>query len=398
MKGYDSHLIIKGLKNQFKEINCIPLNAEKYLTITLDNFKFIDSFSFLSISLEKLVETTLKDAKSIPHTFKHTHQLCESISKSYPVDKAYLAYFTMMGMLCRKGVYPYDYMDSLQRFNETEFPSQSDFYSQLSKSEISTDDHEFGAKVYKTFKCNNLGDYHDLYLKTDITLLADVFNNFRTLSLKSYKLDPIYYVSLPSFAWDAMLNMTKVEITLLNDQQIEIYQMIEESMRGGISMISNRFSKANQPNLSGYDINKQLTELIYLDANNLYGWAMSQYLPLNDFKMTENFDHFTPAVIQSLSDTDSTGFIFEVDLKYGDVNLQSGIDLHNLHNDYPVAVEHIIPTKDMWSTYSIDHASRINHKESKVAKLIPNLNDKTKYVVHYRNLKLYLQLGLEITK
>lgn len=383
LQGYDGHLIIKGLKNQFKKITCIPLNTEKYLTITLDNFMFIDSYSFLSLSLEKLVANTRSEG-NLEQNFRHTRALCQSLIKDSK------DYSTLMDLLTRKGEYPYDYMDSFARFEETQLPPAEEFYSQLTKTSITPEDYAFAQNIWKVTECKTLGDYHDLYLKTDVCLLADVFENFRDLAIKYYELDPAYYVSLPSYAWDAMLLSTKVELYAFNDTQKDMYAMIEKSIRGGISMISNRFSKANHNKLTDYDPSEKLAQLIYLDANNLYGWAMSQHLPLDQFLWIPEPELFTTESIMNIADDAVNGYILEVDLEYP-------TELHDTHNDYPCAVEHVIPDESMWSPYSLDLAIRTEHKPSKVAKLIPNLKNKTKYVIHYRNLKLYLQLGLKLT-
>ena len=146
-------------------------------------------------------------------------------------------------LLKRKGVYPYEYMDSFEKFNETQLPDKSKFFSSLNDAHINDDDYTHAQNIWKTFQCKTLGDYHDLYLKTDILLLADVFENFRKTCLKHYGLDPCYYFSDPGLAWDAMLKMTGIELELIND--IDMSHMIQSGMRGGISYISTRYSKAN---------------------------------------------------------------------------------------------------------------------------------------------------------
>jgi len=130
----------------------------------------------------------------------------------------------------------------------------------------------------KTFR-----EYHDLYLKTDVLLLADVFENFRNICLNNYDLDPTWYYTSPGLAWDACLKKTEVELKLLSDPDMLL--MVEQGIRGGVSMISKRYAKANNKYMGDkFDPNEEPRFIQYLDANNLYGWAMSHPLPVRDFK------------------------------------------------------------------------------------------------------------------
>ena len=161
------------------------------------------------------------------------------------------------------------------------------FYSKLNNEHISDEDYEHAQKVWEAFDCKTLKDYHDLYLESDVLLLADVFETFRDVCMTNYELDPAWYYTAPGLAWDAALKMTKVELEMLTD--IEMLDMFEEGIRGGISSIMHRHAKANNKYM-GKDFNpKELIKyLIYLDANNLYGWAMFMPLPTKGFKwMTE---------------------------------------------------------------------------------------------------------------
>ena len=177
-------------------------------------------------------------------------------------------------------------MDSLERFEETSLPSIDKFYSKLNDSGITEDDYSHALKIWEKFECKNIGDYCDLYCRTDVLLLADVFENFRKKCLLYYKLDPTHYFTSPGMSWDALLKKTGVEIELLTDY--DQYMFIERGIRGGISMSSKRFVKANNPMVSDYDPEKEKSYIMYLDANNFYGWAMSQALPTGRFKWVEN--------------------------------------------------------------------------------------------------------------
>ena len=164
--------------------------------------------------------------------------------------------------------------------------------------------------------------YQDLYLKTDVILLADVFEHFRKVCKENYKLDPAWYYTSPGLAWDAMLKIIKIELELLSDPQM--YLMVENGIRGGISTITKRYSKANNPYMSlRYNPDKENVYLAYLDANNLYGWAMSKKLPVRDFKWMNE---------KELQNWEKFPCILEVDLKYPE-------ELHDLHNEYLLARE-----------------------------------------------------------
>lgn len=289
--------------------------------------------------------------------------------------------------MVRKGVYPYDYMDSFEKFNH-KLPSKEDFYSILNDQHISNEDYEHAQNVWNKFSLKNMGDYHNLYLKSDILLLADVFENFRNTCLEYYKLDPCHYFTSPGLSWDAMLKMTNIKLELMTD--IDMFQFIEKGLRGGISYIANRYSKANNKYMKEYYENKSSKYIMYLDANNLYGWAMSQYLPTGGFKwMTQKqIDNIDLAKYKEDS---KNGLILEVDLKYPQ-------DLHNFHNDYPLAPEKVKVTDSMLSNYSKRIADKYNISTGLVYKLIPTLSNKEKYVLHYRNLQLYIDLGLKFSK
>ena len=320
LRGYDSHFIMQEIgaivkKHTYKNnkgeekqmiINAIPNNMEKYMAFMLgSHLTFIDSFQFISSSLDKLVSNLPRES------LKYT-------SKEFKDEK--------LDLMARKGVYPYDYMDSFDKFNE-KLPTKENFFSIMNNEHISNKDHQHAKTVWETFKLKTMGEYHDLYLKSDILLLADVFENFRKTCLKYYKLDPCHYFTSPGLLWDAMLKMTNIKLELMID--IDMFQFIEKGRRGGISYIANRYGKANNKYMKEYDEKAPSKYIMYLDANNLYGWAMSQYLPTGGFrwmtdKQINNID------LAKYYENSDKGLILEVDLEYPK-------ELHNLHNDYPLA-------------------------------------------------------------
>ena len=182
-----------------------------------------------------------------------------------------------------------------------------------------------------------MGDYHDLYLKPDVLLLADVFEKFIKMCLNYYGLDPCHYFSSPGLSWDAMLKMTEVELELISD--IDMHLFIEKGMRGGISYIAKRHSKANNKYTENYDDNKESVFIMYLDANNLYGWAMNQYLPYGRLKWLSKKE-INKFDLNLVKENGSDRYILEVDLEYRS-------ELHDLHNDYPLAPEKLKISQDM---------------------------------------------------
>ena len=241
-------------------------------------------------------------------------------------------------------------------------------------------------KIWDNFNMKNIGSYHDHYLKRDVLLLADVFEKFIDTCLKYCELDPCHYFSAPGLSWDAMLKMTGVKLEKISD--IDQYLFIEKGSRGGVLYIVKRYAKASNKYMSNHDSNKPSTFITYLDKNNLYGWAMSEYLPYGEFEWLKCVDELDNMSINKKSDV---GYILEVDLKYPN-------ELHELYNDYPLAPEKLTVTNDILSNYCKSIADRYEIKVGDVKKLIPNLANKRKYVVHYRNLQLYLSLGMKLTK
>ena len=368
LTGYDSHLFIKklGTPEEKENIDCIPNNEEKYIsfskTIVTGQYEnkqgetkdktfkivFKDSMKFMLSSLGALVNNLPRDA------FNNL-----------------LKYFTpkQTELLKQKGFYPYEYMDKVERFKENKPPPLKAFYSKLSGSGITEEDYKHVWNVWKTFNMKTLKEYHEIYNVTDVLLLADVFENFRDLCLKIYKLDPVYYFTAPGLAWDACLKMTDIQLELLSD--VNMLLMFEKGIRGGISIISNRYGEANNKYLKDYNKNKESKYLMYLDANNLYGRAMSEKLPTHGFKWLSSGEMENLFNNQIVQVWEKTPCILEVDLEYPE-------KLHDLHNDYPLCPERV--------------------KCGNVEKLIPNLRDKKNYVIHYKNLMQCLKLGMKLKK
>jgi len=384
LSRYDSHFIFRYLnprmvqkygKNTDKyppNVEITALNLEQFISFDMFYLRFIDSMKFLNASLETLVKN-LVDACDEPFD-KFTHTRMHLKSDGPETDH----------LIYAKGLFPYEWFSGLHRFHETSLPPKDCFYSHLKEEGISDDEYERAQKMWTKFNCQNFKQYHDLYLTLDTVLLADVYQNFRKTAHASYGLDPSRYLTLPSFSWDACLKLTDVKLELLTDPEAHLF--FENNLRGGISTISARHSKSNVPGTTSFDPSNPASYIFYVDANNLYGWAMTQPLPTSNFVFlspweVENFDVF------QIPDDSKIGYVIECDLIYPP-------ELHDAHNCYPLAPESLLITEDLISPYCKSFG--LKHHESR--KLVPNLMDKTKYVTYYANLKFYLEQGMKLTK
>ena len=242
--------------------------------------KFIDSFRFMATSLSKLIDN-LTDNIHNDKCVKCKSSLCfvnavneiltfECIDckKEYKkrLNKKLIERFSNVYEFCdydinkfmvllRKGVYPYEYMDEWDKFNEKKLTCKESFYSNLTMEDINDTDYKHANNVFEKFNLNSLGDYHDLYVRSDTLLLADVFENFRNACLSNYELDPTHFVSLPGLAWQACLRKTNVELELITDYDMLL--MTEDGIRGGICHAIQRYAKANNKYMRDYDKNKE---------------------------------------------------------------------------------------------------------------------------------------------
>ena len=276
-------------------------------------------------------------------------------------------------------------MDSFARFDESRLPSQDVFFSWLSDSPCSDTEYAHATQMWTAFQCESMTDYHDIYLKSDVLLLADFFETFRATCLAQYSLNVVHYYTAPALTWDAALRMTHFSLELITDK--DMYHFVENSIRGGFSMITTRYAQTNLPTLPGYDSIRPHVHLIYLDANNLYGWAMSQPLPTGVFRFHQPDEVDALAPVGELSTDAEDGYIYGVDLHYPQ-------HLHDAHDDYPLAPESLEFGSDMNSPAQ----QETFRQTAPQRKRTPNLRDKLRYVVHYRNLMLYLQFDLIVTK
>ena len=364
LSGYDAHLFIRELSGHTSDMEVIAKNKEDYISfsikVSVDSYidkngeekdklielRFTDSFKFMSSSLDSLTINLVGSRKRL-FGFEGYSEL-------------------QYGLLTRKGVYPYEYINFWDRFEETQLPSMNAFYSNLNISSISEEDYERAQRVWKEFGMHNLGDYHDLYLRTDVVLLANVLEAFRDTCLKHYKLDPEHFYTSPGLAWHACLKHTRIRLELLTDPDMLL--MFEQGIRGGITQAVRKYASANNKYMGDkFEPKSESSYLQYLEANNLYGWAMSQPLPIGGFKWVD----VNPNEISELATRTDKGYILEVDVSYPK-------DLHDSHNDLPFLC--------------------VRMEINGVEKLVPNLRDKKNYVIHIQTLNQALRHGLRLER
>ena len=350
LEGYDMHLFVDALNQISKEFSIIPKSKEKYLALTIKlndcrlKIRFLDSLHFFTGSLSENAKK-ITEFKFIPEEERE---------------------------LQKKQYFPYSYFTNLDKLKEECLPqNKDDWYNELTKESIKDDELKYANEVFYKFYCKNLEDYTKLYLKTDINLLAEVFEKFRDLSISTYGLDPAGYFTTPGFAWDAALKKTKIKLDLLNDREMIDFFIEKGVMRGGISTVCRKkYSKANNKHLNDYDKTKPSSYIVYFDVTNLYGYTMTGLLPVRDFKWLSNeeIDYYTNNLDELFKTINTeTGIILEVNLIYP-------TSLKDEHIELPVAPEHMD------------------------GKLSPNLYSKYNYRLRVENLKFYLDKGLKLDK
>lgn len=370
--NYDKNFFLEELaKYKNDKLSVLPLNKEKYISfsqfmkvkvdgddgddgekVLTAELRFLDTFRFLGSSLDVLVKTL--DKENLHHLKKH-----------FPAQEDY-------ELLSEKGFFPYSWLDCEEKFEVTTFPPKEAFFNDLSEENISDEDYNKAKRVFDHFHCENMGSYSDVYLVTDLLLLTDVYEQFRELAMSNYNLEVCKYFSIASYSWDAMLLITKVELELMTcAEQVEF---IQKGIRGGITVVNQRYRKANNRDMKDFNPNLPECDLRMYDANSLYPSCMVMNIP------TKDFEFVSPSNLKSeydmamkATDDSSKGWIFEVTLSVPK-------EKHNFFNDYPLCAENKIPPG------------------GKFKKLILDLERKTNYVIHYANLKQALSLGMRLEK
>ena len=357
---YDAHLLVTEIaelarKNPTYGFKTIPKNRENNLVIYYGPFIFIDSYQFLQSSLGSLAETMT----------------------NFPLVKEQMGEKNYQ-LFTRKGVFCYDYIDSPEKLQEDRLPEQSEFYDSLAKKSITDKEYQHAQRVWDTMGCETLLDYTRIYLETDVLILADCFEQFRTTTMQNFGLDPSKFLSTPHLGFNSMLKYTGVKLGLLQDQ--EMVDMVKGGIRGGVSVITKRYAQATES-----------SQIVYLDCSNLYGFALSKPLPVDDFRWMTN-DEINSFDVTKLTIDSKRGYMLECDLGYPS-------DLHEKHNDLPLAPEKIVVNPEDWSPYSLAAAKTSGVRARKgTCKLVSHLGPRRHYVLHYLNLKFYLEQGMVLEK
>ena len=368
---------------------------EKYYQVEWGkNMVFRDSLQFLPASLKQLTASLVKTGRG------NFYNLNEVVAQIYPESDVEL--------LERKGVFCYDYVDSFARLDEPALPPRAAFFNKLGGVECSEADYCHAQQVFANFQCESLKDYMQLYLLSDICHLADVFQMFRNNSLNEYQLDPAYFVSAPQLAWNALLQHINRPIALITDPVM--YRMIQPNIRGGICHASVRYARANNKLMGSlYDLTQPTSYIMEIDANNLYGWAMSQEMPDGDFEWVSQDECREMELLMNyadgrianfdlglfnyrVTDEEKKSFIFEVHLEYP-------AEHHDRDDDYPLAPE--VMTIEPEITGEKQHNLRAQYFGAACPfsrKLICFVLPKKQYVVLGQLLRFYLDREMRLVK
>ena len=337
--GYDNHLFVRSLGRIEGEISVIARNEEKHISVTKDilvdferpkvsrgrfapqasegkqshrvkwQLRFSDSSSFMCGSLDS-----------------HVSNLRSVGEDKFKITQAHFPWSVKFKKVIRKGVFPYEWLTHVAHFDQTCLPQKDQFFSRLNSNGITDAEYAHAKDVWKTFSMSTMREYHDLYLKTDVLLLADVFEHFRDMALEHFKVDPCHYVTAPGMFFDALLNISDVELELISDP--EMYDFVERAKRGGVSSIMKQYAKANNKHVGDrYDPSEPSSYVFYPDANSLYCWPMLQPLPVGGFRwlceaeLEKPLSEFPPCFVS-------------VDLEYP-------LTVHDKFKDYPPAPDQI---------------------------------------------------------
>ena len=260
----------------------IPKTNEDYITVKYGCIRFIDNYRFLSERLENLVK----------HLDENEYKI---LKKEFPDKWQYLN---------KKLAYPYEYFNNINDYKKSVHNlKKQDFFSKLKIEYPDDDEIERTEEIIKLFNIKDGEELTKLYCKSDVILLADVFEKFVKVSTEKDKINPLYCVNLPGYTYKCAVKYTNIKLQTLQGKDLILLK--ENNIRGGISSVmGNRYVKSDEDN-----------KIIYADATNLYGHSMSQFLPYDEIKFAKDI---CLDEILNTPDDNEIGYFLEVNLKYPD--------------------------------------------------------------------------------
>ena len=409
--NYDCHMFFKKLVDKKKDkvaFDIIPKTNEEYISVTYGCIRFIDSYRFLSSGLDSLVKTLVdnsnKPLKNLKEEIVDNDEILNIINeiiddktikdlkKDYPeeIDNLEEALLNYMGennlkilktgfpdkwkYLTKKLAYPYEYFDSIDDYQKpVDNLKKEHFFSKLKNKCLDDEEIERTMDIIRRFNIKNGEELTQIYLKSDVLLLACVFEKFIKVSVNEFDINPLYCVSLPGYTWQCGLKYTGINLQTLHDKDMIL--LLENNIRGGISSVmGDRYIKSNE--------NKKI---LYIDANNLYGHSMSQPLPFDEIKFDNNV---TLEDILNTPDDNDIGYFVEVDLTYPN-------NIKEKTKNFTFAPVNKKINPDYFNEYMKEIRPNTYVQSSK---LICDWSDKKKYLIHYRILKFYLKHGMIVER
>jgi len=372
LSGYDQFYLIEAISEisnpKFDKIKIIPKTLEKYRSFTYNKLRFVDSFSFMSASLDKVVRTLGPDNFGIFEQHFTDPELRKLLRNS-------------------KLAFCYEYMTSFEKLREQRLPAKSYWHSTLCDENISDQQYEECQNIFRYSNCRCIQDYLELYVKCDVLLLACCVQNFRKVNYDNYGIDCLYFISAPSFYYQACLKMSGVELDLITDPTQ--YLMIENGIRGGLSQVFRRQSLPNNPALKHYNPEKPKSWAVLLDQNSLYAAAQFHFkMPVGDFRWLTRQEIETLDIV-NLSLYDNVGYIFYLDLLYPR-------QIKELTKNLPLCPTTTKINFDMLSSYQKEWLREAGMRYPGVSKLIATQLDKPNITLHLAPLQTYLKLGMTI--
>jgi len=376
--SYDLGLILKEMQVNTK-IKILTKQGLRYHSVELNNLKFLDSLAFMNASLSSLAKTHIESSRSLrysKHILRHLPDEAQSL------------------LLTGKGIFPYEYLDDLKKLEETSLPPIEKFYSSLTGETVTEEEYAHALKVWNAAGCRTLGDYLECYLRTDVGLLADVITEWRSMLAEKYDLDIVNYVSLPGYAYDAFLKMTKTNLELISDP--ELARKIEQSVRGGLTTCVRPLTVAKNSLVNPHhDPQKESsTYILYLDFNSLYATVMSEKLPYGNIRKLPPCEK-SEFIASGLTNHDESGDIGH----WVVADLRVPPEVARKTDDLPLLIHHMNIRNQDISPYNKQLLASQNRRlPRKNQKLVASHLPQKDHLILLKHLQLLIDLGVEVER